>query len=111
MFSVGLEESQKGRVILPSVPPGILPMIIDFIYTGNALIKHPYGLYFVNLYLNVFTECIFFSDKTGEIEIDKATVQHLMIAADMFQLRELVIGCGEFLKRELHPSNALGIFR
>lgn len=47
----------------------------------------------------------------GEIVIDKATVQHLMIAADMFQLRELVIGCGEFLKRELHPSNALGIFR
>ncbi|XP_026495082.1 actin-binding protein IPP-like [Vanessa tameamea] len=80
MFNVGLEESQKGRVVLPSVPPGILPMIIDFIYTG-------------------------------EIEIDKATVQHLMIAADMFQLRELVIGCGEFLKRELHPSNALGIFR
>ncbi|CAH2259250.1 jg10017 [Pararge aegeria aegeria] len=80
MFSVGLEESQKGRVVLPSVPPGILPMIIDFIYTG-------------------------------EIEIDKATVQHLMIAADMFQLHELVAGCGEFLKRELHPSNALGIFR
>ncbi|XP_034840229.1 actin-binding protein IPP [Maniola hyperantus] len=80
MFNVGLEESQKGRVVLPSVPPGILPLIIDFIYTG-------------------------------EIVIDKATVQHLMIAADMFQLRELVIGCGEFLKRELHASNALGIFR
>ncbi|XP_041976815.1 actin-binding protein IPP-like [Aricia agestis] len=80
MFNVGLEESQKGRVVLPSVPPGILPMIIDFIYTG-------------------------------EIMIDKGTVQHLLIAADMLQLRELVVGCGEFLKRELHPSNALGIFR
>lgn len=34
MFNVGLEESQKGYVALPSVPPDILPMIIDFIYTG-----------------------------------------------------------------------------
>ncbi|CAB3259984.1 unnamed protein product, partial [Arctia plantaginis] len=33
MFNVGLEESQKGNVALPSVPPDILPMIIDFIYT------------------------------------------------------------------------------
>ncbi|XP_053625830.1 actin-binding protein IPP-like [Plodia interpunctella] len=80
MFSAGLEESQKGHVALPSVPPDILPMIIDFIYTG-------------------------------EIMIDKASVQHLLIAADMLQLRELVTGCGEYLRKELHPSNALGIFR
>ncbi|XP_026757819.1 actin-binding protein IPP [Galleria mellonella] len=80
MFSVGLEETQKNHVALPSVPPDILPMIIDFIYTG-------------------------------EVVIDKATVQHLLIAADMLQLRELVTGCGEYLRRELHPSNALGIFR
>ncbi|KPJ15076.1 Actin-binding protein IPP [Papilio machaon] len=80
MFSVGLEETHKGHVILPNVPPGILPMIVDFIYTG-------------------------------EIIIDKATVQHLLVVADMLQLRELVSGCGEYLKRELHPSNALGIYR
>ncbi|CAH1646093.1 unnamed protein product [Spodoptera littoralis] len=80
MFNVGLEETQKGYVALPSVPPDILPMIIDFIYTG-------------------------------EIVIDKSTVQHLLIAADMLQLRELVTGCGEFLRRELHHTNALGIFR
>ncbi|KAI5633087.1 BTB/POZ domain-containing protein [Phthorimaea operculella] len=35
MFSTGLEESQKGHVALHSVPPDILPMIIDFIYTGH----------------------------------------------------------------------------
>ncbi|KAI8435020.1 hypothetical protein MSG28_003452 [Choristoneura fumiferana] len=80
MFSVGLEESQKRHVSLPSVPPEILPMIIDFIYSG-------------------------------EVVIDKSTVQHLLIAADMLQLRELVTGCGEYLRKELHPSNALGIFR
>lgn len=47
----------------------------------------------------------------GEIIIDKATVQHLLVVADMLQLRELVTGCGEYLKRELHASNALGIYR
>ncbi|XP_060810919.1 actin-binding protein IPP [Amyelois transitella] len=80
MFSAGLEETQKGHVALPSVPPDILTMIIDFIYTG-------------------------------EVMIDKTSVQHLLIAADMLQLRELVTGCGEFLRKELHPTNALGIFR
>lgn len=80
MFSTGLEESQKKTITLQSVPPDILPIIIDFIYTG-------------------------------EIIIDKSTVQHLLIAADMLQIRELVTGCGEYLRRELHPSNALGIFR
>ncbi|KAG6457394.1 hypothetical protein O3G_MSEX010297 [Manduca sexta] len=80
MFSVGLEESHKGLISLPSVPPEVLPLIIDFIYTG-------------------------------EIVIDKISVQNLLIAADMLQLRELVVGCGEYLRRELHPSNALGIFR
>lgn len=39
MFNVGLEESHKGYVALPSVPPDILPMIIDFIYTGNVTFK------------------------------------------------------------------------
>lgn len=34
MFSVGLEESHKGHVALPSVQPDILAKIIDFIYTG-----------------------------------------------------------------------------
>lgn len=35
MFSVGLEESHKGHVALPSVLPDILTKIIDFIYTGK----------------------------------------------------------------------------
>lgn len=39
MFSVGLEESQKSHVSLHSVPPDVLPMIIDFIYTGLKFCK------------------------------------------------------------------------
>lgn len=49
MFSVGLEESQKSHVSLPSVPPDILPKIIDFIYTGNnCSIDNFLSIYIIN---------------------------------------------------------------
>ncbi|GBP72338.1 Actin-binding protein IPP [Eumeta japonica] len=48
---------------------------------------------------------------TGKVNITSSTVQHLISAADMLQLGELAMGCAEYLKMHLHPSNALGIFR
>ncbi|KAJ9589788.1 hypothetical protein L9F63_027953, partial [Diploptera punctata] len=48
---------------------------------------------------------------TGEININQDNVQELMIAADMLELNEVVVGCTEFLKYELHATNAIGIFR
>lgn len=42
---------------------------------------------------------------------DQTNVQELLAAADMLQLHEVVDGCCEFLCRELHASNALGILR
>jgi hypothetical protein len=47
----------------------------------------------------------------GEVCITQENVQELMAAADMLQLREVVLGCTQFLKTELHPSNAVGIYR
>lgn len=48
---------------------------------------------------------------TGKIEIDQINVQELLAAADMLQLPDVVAGCAQYLCRELHPSNALGILR
>jgi hypothetical protein len=48
---------------------------------------------------------------TGQIEINQINVQELLAAADMLQISEVVTGCCEYLCRELHPSNALGILR
>ncbi|XP_046992359.1 actin-binding protein IPP isoform X1 [Schistocerca americana] len=48
---------------------------------------------------------------TGDVSIGQENVQELMAAADMLQLREVVQGCTDFLKRELHTSNAVGIYR
>ncbi|KAK7794828.1 hypothetical protein R5R35_009395 [Gryllus longicercus] len=48
---------------------------------------------------------------SGEIDINQENVQDLMVAADMLELKEVVIGCTEFLKHELHVTNAIGIYR
>ncbi|XP_011191149.1 actin-binding protein IPP isoform X1 [Zeugodacus cucurbitae] len=48
---------------------------------------------------------------TGRCEITQSNVQELLAAADMLQLPEVVDGCCDFLCRELHATNALGILR
>lgn len=34
-----------------------------------------------------------------------------MVAADMLEVSEIVEGCAQFLKDQLHVSNAIGIYR
>lgn len=48
---------------------------------------------------------------SGEIEINQNNVQELMIAADMLELEDVVLGCCEYLIKELHAVNAVGIYR
>lgn len=48
---------------------------------------------------------------TGDIEITVENVQELMVAADMLEITDVVHVCSNFLKKELHPSNAIGIYR
>lgn len=48
---------------------------------------------------------------TGEVNITQQNVLELMVAADMLELHEIVEGCTDYLKKELHASNAIGIYR
>lgn len=48
---------------------------------------------------------------SGSIPIDQSNVQELIVAADMLELNEVVEGCTEYMKRELHDTNAIGIYR
>ncbi|KAK4876423.1 hypothetical protein RN001_012845 [Aquatica leii] len=59
---------------------------------------------------NVLTTLIDFV-YSGEIEINQNNVQELMIAADMLELEDVVLGCAEYLIKELHAVNAIGIYR
>lgn len=47
----------------------------------------------------------------GELDISQDNVQELLISADMLELEDVVAGCTDFLKQELHSSNAIGIYR
>lgn len=45
------------------------------------------------------------------VSYSQINVQELLAAADMLQIPEVVDGCCQFLCRELHSTNALGILR
>lgn len=45
------------------------------------------------------------------MEVTVENVQDLMTAADMLQVSELVLICGEFLRNHMEPSNCVGIFQ
>ena len=45
---------------------------------------------------------------SGEIKLNQENVQDVLISADMIELKEVVEKCTEFLKLELHESNAIG---
>jgi kelch-like protein 2/3 len=46
---------------------------------------------------------------SGQISISEDNVQTLLPAANLLQLMDVKEACSEFLKSQLHPSNALGI--
>lgn len=46
---------------------------------------------------------------TGKLDINTDNVQALMYASSLFQLSNLQQACSDFLQRQLHPSNCLGI--
>jgi hypothetical protein len=47
----------------------------------------------------------------GDVRLTQDNVQDVMTAADMIQLKDVVASCTQFMKSELHPSNAVGIYR
>ncbi|XP_054724682.1 kelch-like protein 18 [Uloborus diversus] len=46
---------------------------------------------------------------SGKVQISTSNVQSLLVGASFFQLSKVREACCEFLKRRLHPNNALGI--
>ncbi|XP_070601893.1 actin-binding protein IPP [Erythrolamprus reginae] len=48
---------------------------------------------------------------TGIVSINENNVQELIVAADMFQLSEVVDLCCEFLKGQIDPMNCIGLFQ
>ncbi|XP_030767544.1 actin-binding protein IPP isoform X2 [Sitophilus oryzae] len=47
---------------------------------------------------------------TGTVVVDKNNVEDLVIAADMFEIIEIITKCSYFLIDQLHETNAIGIY-
>ena len=48
---------------------------------------------------------------SGDVSVTETNVQELILAADMLELSDVVEICSAFLKQQLEPSNAIGIYR
>ncbi|CBY19239.1 unnamed protein product [Oikopleura dioica] len=46
---------------------------------------------------------------TSHIDIREDNVEDLLITARLLQIEKIVVACCEFLRKQLHPSNCLGI--
>ena len=52
-----------------------------------------------------------FSHYLGRLEIHQDNVTHVLTAAHMFNINEIVEACCKFIEKQLHPSNCLGIHK
>ncbi|XP_064476473.1 actin-binding protein IPP-like [Ornithodoros turicata] len=59
---------------------------------------------------SIFEQLLSFIYK-GEIHITQENCQDLLSPANMLGLSDVVQACCDYLQRELHPSNCVGIFR
>lgn len=48
---------------------------------------------------------------SGEVKITQENVQELLAASNMLELSEIISACCDFLRKELHPTNSIGIYR
>lgn len=101
----GGEVIKAHRAVLAASSP-----YFNAMFTGDLCEKDQRSVELHAISPHVLTTLIDFV-YSGEIEINQNNVQELMIAADMLELDDVVLGCSEYLIKELHAVNAIGIYR
>ena len=84
----------RQRLVLQGIRKSTLEALVDFVYSGEiALNRDNVQVDMISSQSDLLT---FFS------------IQDILISADMIELSDVVSRCTEFLKCELHESNAIG---
>lgn len=100
---VGSKKLHVHRVVLASFSSYFLAM-----FTGGMVESHQESVTLKDVDCKAVELLIDFA-YTGKLDITIDTVQSLLYASSLFQLTAIQKACSDFLLRQLHPSNCLGI--
>ncbi|KAJ8039956.1 Actin-binding protein IPP [Holothuria leucospilota] len=102
-IKAGKREIKAHRLILSAASPYFEAMFMSGLREKDQEVVEIHSVKETHLHLLV--EFIY----SGKIYIDSENVQELLTAADMLQISEVVDACCDFLKKELHPRNCIGV--
>ena len=102
MFTSSLRESAQNEIELMDVDGDALWALVLYCYTGNSICRYfsNYSCLFLLIYFYICTGCI---------ELQEDSVETLLATACLLQLNPVIKACCQFLVKQLHPSNCLGI--
>lgn len=100
---VGSKKLHVHRVVLASFSSYFLAM-----FTGGMAESHEESVALKDVDCKAVELLIDFA-YTGKLDITIDTVQSLLYTSSLFQLTAIQKECSNFLRRQLHPSNCLGI--
>lgn len=102
-ITVGSRKINAHKVILSACSPYFKAM-----FTGEMAESRQQEVHIKDVDEKATTQLIDFA-YTGSIRIDETNVQTVLPAACLIQLSEIQEACCEFLKKQLDPTNCLGI--
>ncbi|XP_077997906.1 kelch-like protein 28 [Glandiceps talaboti] len=103
VLRIGDSRIRAHRAVLASCSPYFKAM-----FTGNMCEREKEEIEMKSLDETAMKSLVDFA-YTGKVHITQATVQSLLTAANILQLKSVTKKCCDFLEEQLHPSNCIGI--
>ena len=103
-LKVGGKEFPVHRIILSAASP-----YFQVMFTSGLAESHLDHVEIHGINAEVFSTVLDFI-YTGKVVVNESNVQQLLPASKMLQVDDIEVMCCDFLKRELDPSNCVGIY-
>ncbi|XP_002740844.1 kelch-like protein 28 [Saccoglossus kowalevskii] len=103
VLRIGDTKIRAHRAVLASCSPYFKAM-----FTGNMCEREKEEIEFKSIDESAMKLLVDFA-YTGKVHVSQVTVQSLLPAADLLQLKSVTKKCCDFLEGQLHPNNCIGI--